>query len=233
MHLYCFFCMIMKIVRCIPYWFAPTKRSLQRKKNNIQLQLFLKPSHITQSLAIITVSLIMANKQITKIRDSIWTNPSFDDGKTVENCDTIRAQHQRHVKNWFPSPLLCDGLINESCYTTLTGLTNIFRISLQLIWQRTAIRFRPSIVSACKRWLWGKRWASHFQSFRRDMFFSVSFFITFATAISKSSWVTCTLLSRRANIPASVQTACKIQSGSTWENHIYTLCICWFQIFST
>jgi hypothetical protein len=35
----------------------------------------------------------------------------------------------------------------------------------------------------------------------------VSFFITLATAISKSSWVTCTLLSRRANIPASVQTA--------------------------
>ena len=47
----------------------------------------------------------------------------------------------------------------------------------------------------------------HFQSLRRDMFFSVSFFITLATAISKSSCVTCTLLSRRANIPASVQTA--------------------------
>ena len=47
----------------------------------------------------------------------------------------------------------------------------------------------------------------HFQSLRRDMFFSVSFFITLATAISKSSCVTCTLLSRRANMPASVQTA--------------------------
>lgn len=51
------------------------------------------------------------------------------------------------------------------------------------------------------------RYGPHFQSLRRDMFFSVSFFITLATAISKSSWVTCTLLSRRANIPASVQTA--------------------------
>ena len=154
----------------------------------------------------------------------------------MEDSDTIRAQHQRHVKNWFPSPLLFDRPINErelQLVKAITGLTNIFRISLQLIWQRTAIRFRPSIVSACKRWPWSERWASHFHSFRRDMFFSVSFFITFATAISKSSWVTCTLLSRRANIPASVQTACKIQSGSTWENHIYTLCICWFQIFST
>ena len=36
---------------------------------------------------------------------------------------------------------------------------------------------------------------------------SMSFFITFATAISKSSWVTWILLSLRANIPASVHTA--------------------------
>mmetsp|Transcript_41039 Transcript_41039/g.49325 ORF Transcript_41039/g.49325 Transcript_41039/m.49325 type:complete len:300 (+) Transcript_41039:122-1021(+) len=36
---------------------------------------------------------------------------------------------------------------------------------------------------------------------------SVSFFITLLTAISKSSWVTCTRRSLNANIPASVQTA--------------------------
>mmetsp|Transcript_31574 Transcript_31574/g.82540 ORF Transcript_31574/g.82540 Transcript_31574/m.82540 type:complete len:328 (-) Transcript_31574:228-1211(-) len=39
------------------------------------------------------------------------------------------------------------------------------------------------------------------------MFFSESFCITFATAISKSSCVTCTRRSRSANMPASVQTA--------------------------
>nr|GMC63429.1 unnamed protein product [Ipomoea batatas] len=54
----------------------------------------------------------------------------------------------------------------------------------------------------------GRRSLNYFHSLRNDMFFSVSFFITFATAISKSSCVTWTLLSRRANIPASVQTAC-------------------------
>lgn len=48
----------------------------------------------------------------------------------------------------------------------------------------------------------------YFHSFRNDIFFSVSFFITFATAISKSSCVTWTLLSLKANIPASVHTAC-------------------------
>mmetsp|Transcript_6648 Transcript_6648/g.18018 ORF Transcript_6648/g.18018 Transcript_6648/m.18018 type:complete len:256 (-) Transcript_6648:457-1224(-) len=42
---------------------------------------------------------------------------------------------------------------------------------------------------------------------RSDVFFSESFFITFAAAISKSSCVTCTRRSRRANMPASVQTA--------------------------
>mmetsp|Transcript_33176 Transcript_33176/g.93948 ORF Transcript_33176/g.93948 Transcript_33176/m.93948 type:complete len:206 (+) Transcript_33176:207-824(+) len=47
----------------------------------------------------------------------------------------------------------------------------------------------------------------HFHSFLRLMFLSVSFFITFATAISKSSWVTCTRRSRRAYMPASVQHA--------------------------
>ena len=36
---------------------------------------------------------------------------------------------------------------------------------------------------------------------------SISFFITFATAISKSSWVTWIRLYLKANIPASVQTA--------------------------
>uniref|UniRef100_A0A8D8UVF9 Uncharacterized protein n=1 Tax=Cacopsylla melanoneura TaxID=428564 RepID=A0A8D8UVF9_9HEMI len=39
-----------------------------------------------------------------------------------------------------------------------------------------------------------------------DIFFSESFCITLATAISKSSCVTCTRLSRKAYIPASVQT---------------------------
>ena len=49
--------------------------------------------------------------------------------------------------------------------------------------------------------------ADHFQSFLRDMFLSLSFFITLATAISKSSWVTCIRRSLKANIPASVQAA--------------------------
>ncbi len=48
---------------------------------------------------------------------------------------------------------------------------------------------------------------NYFQSFFKDMFLSVSFFITLATAISKSSWVTCTRRSRKANMPASVHTA--------------------------
>mmetsp|Transcript_56476 Transcript_56476/g.129690 ORF Transcript_56476/g.129690 Transcript_56476/m.129690 type:complete len:324 (+) Transcript_56476:337-1308(+) len=47
----------------------------------------------------------------------------------------------------------------------------------------------------------------HFQSFFSDMFFSLSFCITLATAISKSSCVTCTRRSRKANMPASVHTA--------------------------
>ena len=47
----------------------------------------------------------------------------------------------------------------------------------------------------------------YFQSFLRDMFLSLSFFMTLATAISKSSWVTWILRSRRANMPASVQLA--------------------------
>mmetsp|Transcript_23791 Transcript_23791/g.60255 ORF Transcript_23791/g.60255 Transcript_23791/m.60255 type:complete len:298 (-) Transcript_23791:371-1264(-) len=47
----------------------------------------------------------------------------------------------------------------------------------------------------------------HFQSILSEVFFSESRFITFAAAISKSSCVTCTRLSRNANMPASVQTA--------------------------
>ena len=47
----------------------------------------------------------------------------------------------------------------------------------------------------------------YFQSLRMDMSLSLSFFMTFVTAISRSSWVTCTLRSRRANMPASVQQA--------------------------
>mmetsp|Transcript_19040 Transcript_19040/g.55985 ORF Transcript_19040/g.55985 Transcript_19040/m.55985 type:complete len:281 (-) Transcript_19040:448-1290(-) len=49
--------------------------------------------------------------------------------------------------------------------------------------------------------------SAYFQSILRDVFFSESRFITLAAAISKSSWVTCTLRSRSANIPASVHTA--------------------------
>mmetsp|Transcript_611 Transcript_611/g.2437 ORF Transcript_611/g.2437 Transcript_611/m.2437 type:complete len:280 (+) Transcript_611:925-1764(+) len=47
----------------------------------------------------------------------------------------------------------------------------------------------------------------YFHSFFRLMFLSLSFFMTFDTAISKSSCVTWTLLSLRANMPASVQHA--------------------------
>jgi len=70
---------------------------------------------------------------------------------------------------------------------------------------------------------WRDHWEQHmkgyyffyFHNFRRDMFFSVSFFITLATAISKSSCVTWILLSRRANIPASVHTAWQIQEPAS------------------
>ena len=47
----------------------------------------------------------------------------------------------------------------------------------------------------------------HFQALLMAKLLSMSFFITFATAISKSSWVTWIRLSLKANIPASVQTA--------------------------
>ena len=64
----------------------------------------------------------------------------------------------------------------------------------------------------------------YFHSFRNDMFFSVSFFITFATTISKSSSVTSTLLSLRANIPDSVHTACSKQNKRKKEEGIIWLC---------
>lgn len=50
---------------------------------------------------------------------------------------------------------------------------------------------------------------AYFHSLDSDMFLSASFFITFATAISKSSCVTWMRRSRRANMPASVHTACR------------------------
>lgn len=70
----------------------------------------------------------------------------------------------------------------------------------------------------------------YFQSLRRDMFLPVSFFITFATAISKSSCVTWTLLSLSANIPASVQTAyiedvklkIRLKSGQSTKQQVHT-----------
>lgn len=47
----------------------------------------------------------------------------------------------------------------------------------------------------------------HFQALLMARLLSISFFITLATAISKSSWVTWILLYLNANMPASVQTA--------------------------
>jgi hypothetical protein len=49
--------------------------------------------------------------------------------------------------------------------------------------------------------------SNHFQALRIARLLSMSFFITFATAISKSYWVTWILRSLKANIPASVHTA--------------------------
>lgn len=51
-----------------------------------------------------------------------------------------------------------------------------------------------------------------------DMWLNKSVMQTFATAISKSSWVTWTLRSLRAYMPASVQTPCK-QPRHSW--------VCW------
>ncbi len=48
---------------------------------------------------------------------------------------------------------------------------------------------------------------NHFQALLMAKLLSMSFFMTFATDISKSYWVTWILLSLSANIPASVQTA--------------------------
>ena len=47
----------------------------------------------------------------------------------------------------------------------------------------------------------------YFHNLRNDVFASLSLFVTFTTAISKSSCVTCIRFSRMANIPASVHTA--------------------------
>lgn len=47
----------------------------------------------------------------------------------------------------------------------------------------------------------------YFHSLRTEVLASPSLFVTFATAISKSSCVTCIRFSRIANMPASVQTA--------------------------
>ena len=55
----------------------------------------------------------------------------------------------------------------------------------------------------------------YLKSFLMLMFFSVSFCMIFATAISKSSWVTCTRLSRRAYMPA------KIHHNRTNEGILY------------
>ena len=54
---------------------------------------------------------------------------------------------------------------------------------------------------------------AHFQNCTALMSLSLSFFITFATAISKSSCVTCTLRSLKANMPASVPEPATKQSN--------------------
>ena len=65
----------------------------------------------------------------------------------------------------------------------------------------------------------------YFQSFFNETFFSESFCMIFATANSKSSWVTWTRRSRRAYMPASVQTpywkSKKNQKGWTSTFRIY------------
>lgn len=103
-------------------------------------------------------------------------------------------------------------------WTGLSHPTASFNFQNMLVVENCAAVFT---VSSCFQsfsvWPNGKLLlqSTYFQSFRNDMFLSVSFFITFATAISKSSWVTWTLLSLRANIPASVQTAWKDETRLT------------------
>ena len=56
---------------------------------------------------------------------------------------------------------------------------------------------------------------NYFHNLRTEVLASPSLFVTLATAISKSSCVTCIRFSRMANIPASVQTAyCQFRSIS-------------------
>ena len=55
------------------------------------------------------------------------------------------------------------------------------------------------------------------------MFFSVSFCMIFATAISKSSWVTCTRRSRRAYMPAKVLSITQLKFLTLRQKLIYQL----------
>src|SRR4051794_36549178 len=66
---------------------------------------------------------------------------------------------------------------------------------------------REQSKTACCGSDWLKYVSVYLQNCTCDISLSESFFMTLATAISKSSCVTCTLLSLSANIPASVHTA--------------------------
>lgn len=65
----------------------------------------------------------------------------------------------------------------------------------------------------------------YFHSLRIDMFMSLSFFMTFATDISKSSWVTWMRRSRSANIPASVHTAYRERARQRMREVLRACCV--------
>lgn len=69
----------------------------------------------------------------------------------------------------------------------LFGETIYFRTSYVTIINQTINKRRKIYICVCTA---GILKAFYFHSFLIDMFFSLSFCITFATAISKSSWVT-------------------------------------------
>jgi len=69
--------------------------------------------------------------------------------------------------------------IQQQLITTMCGKCQLQMIDTELY-----------MLLQLKRTTEKHRVKDHFHSFRKDMFFSVSFFITFATAISKSSCVT-------------------------------------------
>lgn len=152
----------------------------------------------------------------TNMRVLLAYNNWVDLDKCAQLCTSI--PHQTPKVHWTKTLLHRVQLtMNLSKpYSTITNHDDMLWWQLTLLTSRMDLRVRGLTTwtaghkSMCiaRSQYHGSEYLNHFHNFFKDMFLSVSFFITFATAISKSSCVTCTRRSRRANMPASVQTAC-------------------------